>query len=285
LSSAVISRGGGLKRFFEFMGWLRNKTDRKRVITGLIIKIEASAQEIRESITKLEIRYRNLFKRAVSSYLKGERDRSLIYINEAKQVEKMYTKLMVVDKVLEQVKLRLETIENVSNLTASVLETTNILSVARDYIKDVVPAMGYSIDSLVRETKKVLAETTDSVDMNTESALEYSPEAVKMLKELEKTVAETVKTRLPEIPSSLIPSSKTKGLEIRVKENAMKVATLRKPRLRRLKPEEIDKNVLEYVLTHGGFIDVSDAAAKLGVNKADIMESLHRLKEQNKIIF
>ena len=285
MSSAVISRGGGLKRFFEFMGWLRNKTDRKRVITGLIIKIEASAQEIRESITKLEIRYRNLFKRAVSSYLKGERDRSLIYINEAKQVEKMYTKLMVVDKVLEQVKLRLETIENVSNLTASVLETTNILSVARDYIKDVVPAMGYSIDSLVRETKKVLAETTDSVDMNTESALEYSPEAVKMLKELEKTVAETVKTRLPEIPSSLIPSSKTKGLEIRVKENAMKVATLRKPRLRRLKPEEIDKNVLEYVLTHGGFIDVSDAAAKLGVNKADIMESLHRLKEQNKIIF
>ena len=288
MSTSIANKGGGLRRFLDFMSSafnLKARPDRRRIITSLIIRIEASIQDVRETITKLEIRYKNLFKGSISSYVKGERDRALIYINEAKQVERMYTKLMVVDKVLEQVKLRLETIENVTNLSASMIEATNILSVARDYIKDVVPSMGYSIDSLITETKKVIVETTDSVDINPETAIEYSPEAMKTLKDLEKTVAETVKNKLPEIPMTLLAPDKAKSLEVRVKESALKVPSPPKPRLRKPKPQEIDKGVLEYVLTHGGFIDVNDAAAKLGVGKREVLESLHRLRDQNKIAF
>ena len=288
MSTSIAPKGGGLRRFLDFMGWafnLKAKPDKRKIITSIIIRIEASIQEIRETITRLEIRYKNLFKGAISSYIKGEKDRALIYINEAKQVERMYTKLMVVDKVLEQVKLRLETIENVSNLPASMMEATNILSVARDYIKDVVPSMGYSIDSLISETKKVIIETTDSVNINPQAAIEYSPEAMKMLKDLEKTVAETVKNKLPEIPMSFLTPEKAKSLEVRVRETAIKVPSPPKPRLWRPKPQEIDKGVLEYILTHGGFIDVNDAATKLGVGKREVIESLHRLKDQNKIVF
>ncbi len=288
MTAIVPDKGGGFKKFFDFMGWafgIKGKTDKKRVITALIVRIDVSAQEVRDTLRKLELRYRELLRKAVEALVKKERDRALIYANEVTQVKSMYTKLLVVDKVLEQVKLRLETIENVSNITAPMMEATGILSVARDYIKDIVPSMGYSIDTLISETKKVLVETTDSIAVDADKAIEYTPEAERMIEELEKTVTDTVNNRLPDIPTELLATTTGKSLEVRVKESAIKVPVTPKPRIRRPKVEEIDKEVLEYILTHGGFIDVGDVAAKLGVGKYVIIESLHRLRQQNKIRF
>ncbi|MCD6323604.1 MAG: GntR family transcriptional regulator [Desulfurococcales archaeon] len=287
LSTVSVDKGGGLRRFLDFMGWalgIKARVDKKKIITAFLVRIEASAQEIRETITRLELRYQSLLKKAVSAMVKKENDRALIYANEAAQVKSIYRKLTVVDKVLEQIKLRLETIENMSNIQVPMVEVTNILSVVRDYIKDVVPSMASSIDTLINESKRVLVETTDSIEIDPEKALETTPEARKLLEDLEKTVAETVNNRLPDIPVSLL-SPRSKSLEVKVKETAIKVPVAPRPRIRKPRPEEIDREVLEYILTHGGFIDVGDLAAKLGVGKSVIRESLYRLREQNKIKF
>lgn len=284
----VTDKGGGLRRLLDFVSWglgLKSKLEKKRIIATLLVQIEASAQEVRESITKLKLRYNHLLKQAITAIVQKENDRALIYANEAAQVKRMVMKLVVVDKVLEQVKLRLETIENVSNISTPMIETANMLALARDYIKDVVPSMAYSIDSLISETKKVLTETTDAIEINSEVAIEYTPDAKRLLNELEKVAAETVRNQLPDIPLGLMISGKGKGLEVRVKETAVKIAAAPKVRIRRPKPEDIDREVLEYILTHGGFIDVGDVAARLGVGKKEVMESLHRLREQNKIAF
>lgn len=284
----ATDKGGGLRRLLDFVSWglgLKSKLEKKRIIATLLVQIEASAQEVRESITKLKLRYNHLLKQAITAIVQKENDRALIYANEAAQVKRMVMKLVVVDKVLEQVKLRLETIENVSNISTPMIETANMLALARDYIKDVVPSMAYSIDSLISETKKVLTETTDAIEINSEVAIEYTPDAKRLLNELEKVAAETVRNQLPDIPLGLMISGKGKGLEVRVKETAVKIAAAPKVRIRRPKPEDIDREVLEYILTHGGFIDVGDVAARLGVGKKEVMESLHRLREQNKIAF
>ncbi len=284
----ATDKGGGLRRLLDFVSWglgLKSKLEKKKILATLLVQIEASAQEVRESITKLKLRYNHLLKQAITAIVQKENDRALIYANEAAQVKRMVMKLVVVDKVLEQVKLRLETIENVSNISTPMIETANMLALARDYIKDVVPSMAYSIDSLISETKKVLTETTDAIEINPEVAIEYTPDAKRLLNELEKVAAETVRNQLPDIPLGLMISGKGKGLEVRVKETAVKIAAAPKVRIRRPKPEDIDKEVLEYILTHGGFIDVGDVAARLGVGKKEVMESLHRLREQNKIAF
>ncbi len=288
MSTISLDKGGGFRRFLGFMGWalgIKSKPDKKKVITAFLIRIEASAQEIRETITRMELRYQVLLKKALSAMVKKENDRALIYANEAAQVKSIYRKLTVVDKVLEQIKLRLETLENMSNIQVPMVEVTNILSVVRDYIKDVVPSMASSIDTLISESKRVLVETTDTIEIDPEKALEATPEARKLLDELEKTVASTVNSRLPDIPVSLLHPSRSKSLEVKVKETAIKVPVAPRPRIRKPNPEEIDREVLEYILTHGGFIDVGDLATKLGVGKSAIKESLYRLRDQNKIKF
>lgn len=289
MSFTIGEKGGGLRRLLFLIGWgARSKNDarsKRNVIAGLISSIEIVKSDLEESITRLKKRHGHLVKQAISSMLRKENDRALIYANEAIQVRRVVKKLLVAEKVLEQVKLRLETIENISNLPGSMVEAVNLLMAAKDYVQGVMPSMAYSLENLISKARTVVAETTDAVDINAEAAIEYTPEAKKLLEDIERVAEETVKNQLPEIPLGLMTPGQGKGLEIRIKENAMKVKATPKVSVRKPRPDEIDRAVLEYILTHGGFVDISDLAVRLGVEKQDIMSSLHRLKEQNKITF
>ncbi len=288
--TSVENEGGVFKWFKNLIGLFskdKSKLEKKKVISLLIVHIDAAKQEVTEAIARLKSRFENLLKATIAATVSKESDRALIYANEAHQVREMVTKLVIVEKVLEQVKLRLETLEDVSNISPSLIEVSNLLSLAKDYVKDVIPSLAYNIENMINESRKMLASTADYVQLKPEQALEYTPEAKKLLEEIEKAAVETVKNQLPEIPLNILAPIKVKSnLEERVKESIISSQSSKpKASSRRIEPSMLDKAVLEYILTHNGFLDVNDVASKLGVSKEEIYESLNRLKEQNKIIF
>ena len=285
MSTFLLGDKGG-SWFLRLLGIrARKRVDRRKLIEALIVKIDSSLQEIRDSISRLEKRYKDLVKKAmIAAFFRNERDRALIYANEANEVKKMAKKLKVSEKALEQVKLRFETIENVSNLSLILNEITGILVATKEYVKDVMPNLAVSLDSLANEAKRIIAETTD-VDLRTEEGGVYvTPEAKKLLKEIEAMAEESISKNMPDIPASMLTPLPSKGIEVKVKDVSKPVKKPKRP-IRKLSPEEIDKAVLEYIITHGGFIDISDVANRLNIDKSEVMASLHRLKEQNKIVF
>ncbi len=284
----ILGRGGGgwFVRIFGIKPKER-RVDRRKVLTVLIARIDTALSEIKSGVLRLRMRYNDLRKMMLSAIYRGERDRALIYANEVAEVKKMVKKLEVSAKALEQVKLRLETLENVSNIPVVLGEITGVLVATRDYIKDVMPSLAMNLDALVTEARRVITETTD-VDVKSEDVIYATPEAKKLLKKLESAVEENVSKQLPDIPISLIVPPKTK-IESEERKISQLVGISIKPRIRRpmrkLSKEEIDRKVLEYIVSHGGFIDVSDAAQKLNIDKSEVLAALYRLKEQNKIMF
>ncbi|RLG82020.1 MAG: hypothetical protein DRO09_01210 [Thermoprotei archaeon] len=284
MTSVILDGGKKLPWVLRIFGFnLRKRPDRSKVLASLIVKIESSISEIRDSVTKLKLRYDNLLKRAITALLRGERDKALIYANEMVEVKSMFKKLKVSEKALEQVKLRLETIESVTNVPMVLNEIAGILAATKDYVHDVMPALAYGLDSLITETRRVMSETTDVEERSVE-VIHYTPEAKKLLKEIEAAAEESVSKQLPELPLSLITPYR-RGVEVRIKES--QTSYMRKPPKGILKKQvkDIDRKVMEYIIMHGGFIDIADAALQLGVPKDEVVESLHRLKEQNKIVF
>ena len=279
-------RGGGwFVRIFGIKP--KERADRKKILTVLIARIDTALSEIKSGVLRLRMRYNDLRKMMLSAIYRGERDRALIYANEVAEVKKMVKKLEVSAKALEQVKLRLETLENVSNIPVVLSEITGVVVATRDYVKDVMPSLAMNLDALVTEARRVITETTD-VDVKTEDVIYATPEAKKLLKKLESAVEENVSKQLPDIPISLIVPPKTK-VESEEKKISQLVGISIKPKIRRpvrkLSKEEIDRKVLEYIVSHGGFIDVSDAAQKLNIDKSEVLAALYRLREQNKIMF
>jgi len=286
LTPFILGRRGGSNWFLRILGIRpRKRIDKSKIIEALIVKIDSALNQIRDNIIRLKLRYKGLIERAIKTLLSGGRVKALIYLNEAAEVKKIVKKLGVSEKALEQVKLRLETLESVTDVPQVLGEISGVLLATRDYIKDVMPNIALSLDSLVSEAKRVISETTD-VGIGEEEGVYITEDAKKLLKEIENAVEESVSKQLPEIPMSLVTPLLSKGVEVKIKD-AGKEQQVKRPKrpVRKLSPEEIDRKVMEYILTHGGFIDVSEVASQLNVDKSEIMASLHRLKEQNKIIF
>jgi len=286
LTAFILGRRGGSNWFLRILGIRpRKRIDKSKIIEALIVKIDSALNQIRDNIIRLKLRYKGLIERAIKTLLSGGRVKALIYLNEAAEVKKIVKKLGVSEKALEQVKLRLETLESVTDVPQVLGEISGVLLATRDYIKDVMPNIALSLDSLVSEAKRVISETTD-VGIGEEEGVYITEDAKKLLKEIENAVEESVSKQLPEIPMSLVTPLLSRGVEVKIKD-AGKEPQVKRPKrpVRKLSPEEIDRKVMEYILTHGGFIDVSEVASQLNVDKSEIMASLHRLKEQNKIIF
>lgn len=288
---SVFSEGGGVMKWLSGLRTLfrgESKVDPRKFISLLIVHVDSAKQEVSDAVARLKSRYDHLVKSTISASVGRESDRALIYANEATQVREMTTKLVVVEKVLEQVKLRLETLEDVSNISAPLIEVSNLLVVAKDYVKDLVPNLAYNIDTLISESRKVIASTTDYAKVKPEEVIEHTPEAKKLLQEIEKAAAETIKSQMPDIPVDILLPIKVRGnLEERVKKEAEKLPEASRPHER---PKVIDqsmleKALLEYIVTHNGFVDVNHFKDSLGVSKEEVYRALNRLREQNKIIF
>lgn len=288
---SVFSEGGGVMKWLSGLRTLfkgESKVDPRKFISLLIVHVDSAKQEVSDAVARLKSRYDHLVKATISASVGRESDRALIYANEATQVREMTTKLVVVEKVLEQVKLRLETLEDVSNISAPLIEVSNLLVVAKDYVKDLVPNLAYNIDTLISESRKVIASTTDYAKVKPEEVIEHTPEAKKLLQEIEKAAAETIKSQMPDIPVDILLPIKVRGnLGERVKKEAEKLPEANRPQER---PKVIDqsmleKALLEYIVTHNGFVDVNHFKDSLGVSKEEVYKALNRLREQNKIIF
>jgi len=302
LSFVTGEKGGGLRRLLFLIGLSgksRRERDRKTVIARMISALNVMIDELKNSSLRLMKRHKMLIQQAIVAYLKKERDRSAIYANEAAQVKNMVLRILTAEKVLEQVKLRLETMESVSNIPVLMSEAASLITAAKEYVKDIVPGMAYNMEKLVGEARSAVVETTDAVRVDSSAAIEVTPEARKLLEKIRKSVEESVKEQLPEIPLELLAGDRGSGLEVTIMNRALKArqASSRvqavpvpkpkpRPKPRRLLSKDaIDKAVLEHIIMHGGFIDVNDVARELGVTKKEIMESLHRLREQNRIRF
>ncbi|RLG77515.1 MAG: hypothetical protein DRO14_02165 [Thermoprotei archaeon] len=288
---ASESRGGFSWFLKIFDIGSRKKLNKSKAIVTLIARLETAIEEIKNSLMKLRNRYNKLMRSAINAYIKGERDRALIYANEMLEVRKILKKLTVSEMALVQVKLRLETIEDVSSMTSVMAEATALLGMTKDYVRDAMPSLAYSIESILSEARSVIAETTGTEGPEASSAIHYSPEAVKFLKELESMAEERVAKQLPEPPISLIRSPKPsmvtiKGITLPSQGMQLRSKPVRHgARTRTVTGRDLESRVLEYIVMHGGFIDISDAAKALGVTKEEVMEALNRLKEMNKITF
>ncbi|MEM2376621.1 MAG: hypothetical protein QXZ10_03305, partial [Sulfolobales archaeon] len=117
-----------------------------------------------------------------------------------------------------------------------------------------------------------------------------SDEAQKILQEVKEVAEAKISKSLPQIPEELLKTSS--GGEFKVVVNGASQPIAGKTVSKEVKHQRsvgdslaLENKVLEYILTHGGFIDVSDAAKQFNVSKEEVIQALKSLKEKNKITF
>jgi len=297
---SVVAISSDLGRFTKFLKvfttWSSKRTLRKSILE-IVIKLREYRDMLEETVSRLKARHDELFKSAITAYVKGDKAKSTIYVNELAEIRKIIMNIYTAVLALEKAILRIETIKEISNVNPTLTSVLGILNVLKGQISNVVPEVATGIELLSTEIRNLIVTTSGSVVPQDKISDAMSVEAQKILQEVKEVAEAKLSKSLPQIPDELLKTSNAQNPQSStikelatnvtdaVESNAQVQQIDSRRELNRVKDRSLEGKVLEYVIAHGGFIDVADAAKQFNVSKEEILQALRSLKEKNKIIF
>ena len=184
-----------------------NLTDRihrqeplKERINQVIYKLKVNQNRLEGANLKTQQHDKALFDKCVQAQMSKDGARATMYANEISEIRKMAKVTLRSELALEQVVLRLETIEEFGDVAALLGPVAGVVHSIRDQITGVIPQVGYELGEISETLNGVVMEVGEATGQNYDMEASGA-EAQKILGEAN-TIAETrMRERFPELPS------------------------------------------------------------------------------------
>jgi len=221
----------------------------------LKLKLEHSLNQLSAQIIKLRSKYgemvarsKEYFEEVVQALMNGDENRASIYAEEIAEIRRLAGIIVKTQLVLEQVKLRLETILEISDVLGLLIPLISLVAEVEDEVRGVAPEAAESLRELASciEDFTSMSETGEEI---IQVPKELDAEASKILEEAQKKAAERVKDAFPDVP----------------------------------KLSEEEKLVYSYISASDEELDLKRCARELGLNEDQIRDVLKRLEQKGLI--
>ena len=160
------------------------------IISALIVNLD-------KHIVFLRSRIKNLTQRANDLEKVGLYSEAALVRNEAKDVSYMVKKILLIRNILEQVKLRLETLKEAGEALLILAPTLNVLNKAIKEISKIKPEIAYQLENVRELLYSALLDLGEYTKVTIDYYVSTSTEAEKIFLEAkeiaEKTFNETFK--------------------------------------------------------------------------------------------
>lgn len=242
-------------RTFDVDNYREDPFVNEEAMEEMRLRLEKSLSELNAQIIKLRSKYEEItarskeyFEYVVEALVFGDEERASIYAEEIAEIKRLASVLVKTELVLEQVKLRLETILEVSELIGLVVPLLSLIAEIGDEVAEVAPDAAKNLHELAVYIEDF--SSTSSVNELRVSVLqELDEEAQKILEDAQKAAAERIRQSFPDVP----------------------------------KLSEEEKLVYIYVSKTDSEIDLKKCAKELGIDVKQIKEILERLEEKGLI--
>jgi len=184
--------------------WPRPEEERENLRLG----IEQSLSVLRGQIERLNNKYRDMlernkvyFEKCIDALVAKDEDRARIYAQEIAEIRRLANIVLHGQLVLLQVRIRLETIVELSEVIGLMKPLGAILETVRAEISDVVPEASESLRSLALTIEDFMTASGTYVEPVQHNPPEQSNEVTFVLEEAKKIAAEKVKQNFPDVPT------------------------------------------------------------------------------------
>lgn len=186
-----------------FLGIKREKIFRrslKNYISFCICYLKDQKEELR--IVKLKIKRRDLdfFSKCIASKQTDDSAHAKLYASECVEMRKLFKIIFQCELVLEQVIIRLETLQIFSEISfVMVVSVGNVLEKIKDEISDYMPKFSYELEDITTKLDSfTLSSRIQAIEENPSELINES--AIQIFNEASVFAENEVKNSFPELP-------------------------------------------------------------------------------------
>ncbi|MCC6022572.1 MAG: Snf7 family protein [Sulfolobales archaeon] len=175
-------------------------------------KIRSMVSRIEVFIERMKERDRILFERVVDALMVKDTARATMYANEVAELRKVVKQLLTVQIALEQITLRLETVQEIGDVMVALGPVLGIVKELRSTLRGLLPEIGIElaeVEDMLRDTVLEAGEVLGGGGYDVIA----SPEARKILQEAQVIAEQKMKEKFPELPSIPTAPSEAKSAE------------------------------------------------------------------------
>ncbi|HUK50373.1 MAG TPA: Snf7 family protein [Terriglobales bacterium] len=179
-------------------------TPMKRRIAECLFKLKMQEKKLERTSYHMQQRDQALYGKCVLAVQSKNTELASMYANECAELRKMAKVVLHSQLALEQVTLRLETVNEFGQVAYTMIPVANVVRVLKSQLEGVMPEVSMQL-SEVNETLEGLATEVGEATENTFDLTASSDESQKILSEANFVAEQKMKERFPELPA--IPAS------------------------------------------------------------------------------
>ena len=241
----------------------------KERIVHASFRLHAQLEKLEHMYTRLHQRDTDLFQRCVGAQASNDPGHAKIYANECAEIRKIAEVVLGSQLALERVILRLETVEEFSEVMVEMRPLMSIVKETKSKISGIVPQVATELD----EVNNLLGDLTDEagdVTTNTIPIETNDDEARKVLEETGLIAEQKVRDHFPDL-STIQPSPQARMGAI--------------PEFATMQDMEagIDERVYDYARKHNGELSIQSCAQDIGKSPDEVKIAIQRLRDTGKV--
>jgi len=242
----------------------------KERITHASFRLHAQLDKLEHTYTRLHQRDNDLFQRCVGAQVSNDPGHAKIYANECAEIRRIAKVVLGSQLALERVILRLETVEEFTDVMVELAPLMCIVKETKSKIAGIVPQVANELD----EVNEMLGDLSyEAGDVSTPSfGIEANDEdARKVLEETGLIADQKVRDHFPDLSSiENPPIQKPQALP----ELATSIPDME---------SDTEEKVYDYAKKHNGELSITSCATDLGKSPQQVKVALQKLMESGKV--
>ena len=173
----------------------------KEQISSALYRLNVQKNKLETASSRMQQHDKEIFSKCINAQLAHDNARAMMYANECAEVRKMAKVTVQCQMALEQVYLRLETIEEFGDVAKMMAPVASVVHSIKSQISGVMPEVGFELGQIGEVLSGVVDEagevTGSNYDVNASGE-----EAQRILGEANTIAEQHMKNIFPDLPST-----------------------------------------------------------------------------------
>lgn len=177
----------------------------KERIATATYRLKLQQDKLEQASMKMQQHDKELFEKCVSTQMAHDSSRASMYANECAEVRKMAKVILLSELAIEQVVLRLETVQEFGDVVMWMGPVSNVVHTLKGRLAGVIPEVSYELGSIDEMLSGMVIEAGEATGKAYD--VQASGEnAQKILTEASAVAEQKMKERFPELPVQAMPT-------------------------------------------------------------------------------